>query len=622
MSKITIRALALFVLLQAPLYAQTAQAGPTVPRIIRVANVFRPANGYAISPVESVTLAVYGQERGGDPLWTETQNINVDQEGHYSLLVGSSSPEGVPADLFASGEPRWLGVQFNRPAEAEQARVLLVSVPYALKAADAQMLGGRPASAYVLASPTTGAEGSLNVNTAAGNSKPASTGKVQTNAGTPQVANGTAGFIAQFINSTDLGNSALFSSGGNIGIGTTNPLGTFQVHEATNANLFLSNVGGIATIQATNDAVNTFVPLQFYGSAHYLVGGNVGLGTTTPASKLDVAGDINLTGSVRYQTTPVLQFPTAAGGSGNIALGSGAMQNITNSRLQNTAIGTNALNNNSGGSFNLAMGAQALQSNTSGSSNTAIGAQALNANTGGSGNTAFGQGSLIINNAGQNNTGVGFNTLVKNTSGNNNIAVGQGAAANVNGGNSNNIHIGSQGVAADNGTTRIGTTGNQSSFFAAGIRGVTTGSNDAIAVVIDSNGQLGTVSSSRRFKEDIQDMGDSSRALMRLRPVTFRYQKPFADGAKPIQYGLIAEEVAEVYPDLVAHSADGNIETVKYQVLDSLLLNEVQRQDRTITVQEAQIRSQQEEIRSLNERIAKLEAMMTSGSTSSPRNQQ
>jgi hypothetical protein len=115
-------------------------------------------------------------------------------------------------------------------------------------------------------------------------------------------------------------------------------------------------------------------------------------------------------------------------------------------------------------------------------------------------------------------------------------------------------------------------------------------------VVIDSNGQLGTTSSSRRFKEDIEDMGAASRDLMRLRPVTYRYKQPFADGSKPIQYGLIAEEVAEVYPDLVAHSADGKIETVKYQVLDSMLLNELQRQ--------------QAEICRLEERLATLEAVL------------
>jgi len=138
----------------------------------------------------------------------------------------------------------------------------------------------------------------------------------------------------------------------------------------------------------------------------------------------------------------------------------------------------------------------------------------------------------------------------------------------------------------------------QSSLFAAGVRGVTTANNNAIPVVIDSSGQLGTVNSSRRFKEDIREMGDASRGLMRLRPVTFRYRKPFADGSEPIQYGLIAEEVAEVYPDLVAHSADGQIETVKYQVLDAMLLNEVQRQ--------------QKQIRDLQEQIRKLERALTS----------
>jgi hypothetical protein len=125
---------------------------------------------------------------------------------------------------------------------------------------------------------------------------------------------------------------------------------------------------------------------------------------------------------------------------------------------------------------------------------------------------------------------------------------------------------------------------------------VTTANNDAVPVLIDSAGQLGTASSSRRYKEDIQDMGDASRGLMRLRPVTFRYQKPFADGSKPIQYGLIAEEVAKVYPDLVARSADGQIETVKYQVLDSMLLNEVQRQQAEIDAQKNQIRGLQQQI--------------------------
>jgi hypothetical protein len=209
--------------------------------------------------------------------------------------------------------------------------------------------------------------------------------------------------------------------------------------------------------------------------------------------------------------------------------------------------------------------------------NTAFGTGALQSNTSGHVNTATGSGALTNNTTGFENTATGVDALFSNTFGHGNIAVGYSAASEVSGGNSNNIHIGSFGASSDNNTIRIGMPGLQASFFAAGIRGVTTGNNDAIPVVVDSNGQLGTVSSSRRFKEDIQDMGSASRALFRLRPVTFRYRKPFEDGSKPIQYGLVAEEVADVFPDLVARSADGQIETVKYQVLDSLLLNEVQR---------------------------------------------
>jgi hypothetical protein len=141
---------------------------------------------------------------------------------------------------------------------------------------------------------------------------------------------------------------------------------------------------------------------------------------------------------------------------------------------------------------------------------------------------------------------------------------------------------------------------NQNSFFAAWIRGVTTGNNDPIPVVIDSNGQLGALSSSRRFKEDINHVDTVSSGLMRLRPVTFRCQKPFADGSKPVQYCLMAEEVADVYPDLVAHSADGQIETVKYRVLDSMLLNELQKEHK-------QVQEQAETIRMLETRLAVLE---------------
>jgi hypothetical protein len=251
---------------------------------------------------------------------------------------------------------------------------------------------------------------------------------------------------------------------------------------------------------------------------------------------------------------------------------------------------------------NTALGSAALAGNTNGSYNTAIGEGALSANTSGSENAATGFHALVNNTTGSANTAIGFEALIDNTTGGSNIAVGYDAAQNVSGGNSNNIHIGNLGAAGDFGVIKIGTSGAQTSFFVSGVRGATTGANNAVNVVIDSNGQLGTISSSRRFKEDIEDMGDASNGLLRLRPVTFRYKQAYEDGSKPLDYGLIAEEVAQVYPDLAVKGADGQIETVQYQKLTPMLLNEVQKQA--------------EQIRSLVERLAALEALL-SGKTPS-----
>ena len=305
------------------------------------------------------------------------------------------------------------------------------------------------------------------------------------------------------------------------------------------------------------------------------------------------------------------------GPTNNTALGTGALTSNTGSF--DTAAGDQALQANTTGSYNTAAGAAALPVNTTGSFNTAAGALALQFNTTGGSNTGTGYGALDLNTSGQGNTAVGYNALAPNVSGSNNIAIGNNAGINAGAANNANIYIGNPGAATDGATIRLGNPGTQTSLFAAGVRGVTTGSNDAVAVVIDSHGQLGTVNSSSRFKEDIQDMGDASRGLMRLRPVTFRYQKAFADGSKPIQYGLIAEDVAKVYPDLVAHSADGQIETVKYQVLDSMLLNEIQRQQKLIDAQQKRLNAQQNEIfklrgqfRSERQRLAWLESTLTS----------
>lgn len=321
-------------------------------------------------------------------------------------------------------------------------------------------------------------------------------------------------------------------------------------------------------------------------------------------------------GSLANNTTGILNTATGNAalaantvGAANTAVGSGALTANT-SGSGNTAVGDGALSVNTTGVENVALGELTMHNNTTGNYNTATGSGAMGDSVAGSSNTADGYGALLSNSLGNNNTASGADALTGNTTGSNNIAIGYQAALNVAAGNSNNIHVGNQGLATDSGTIRIGTGGTQTSFFAAAIRGVTTGSNDAIPVVIDSNGQLGTISSSRRFKEDIRGMGDVSSGLLQLRPVTFRYRQPFADGSKPVQYGLIAEEAEAVYPDLVAHSADGKIESVKYQMLDSMLLNELQKQATRIEQQTEQNRQQAEKIRSLEERLAAVEAML------------
>jgi hypothetical protein len=556
----------------------------TVPRLVRVSNTFRPASGLSAAPVAGVTFSIYRDEHDGAPLWQETQSVNLDQEGRYSALMGSTLNDGMPLELFTSGEPRWLGVRFDGPGEVEQPRTLLTSVPYALKAVDADTLGGLPASSYLLAPGASVAASGA----APGAASPAIAAATTPKSLKPRVTAGVANYIGVFTSATDIGTSSLYQNGGRIGLNATVPFDAFHVVLNDNTGVFT----GYA-VQNLNGA--GFSGMQFYdqngvlgqfqgfgnstheyrinniasgGAINFLIGssskflvansGNIGIGTPTPGSKLDVAGDINFSGALRFQGSPVLALPSPPG-------------------FGNLAVGINALN-----------------ANTTGINNTASGASALGSNTTGGGNTASGNNALSFNTTGSANTASGNNALLFNTTGNHNIAIGVVAAGNVSGGNSNNIHIGSDGFFGDSGTIRIGDPAAQTTFFVAGVRGTTTGNHDAIPVMIDSAGQLGTVSSSRRFKEDIEDMGESSRGLMRLRPVTFRYRKPFDDGSKPIQYGLIAEEVADVYPDLVAHSADGQIETVKYQVLDSMLLNELQRLRKEVE----ELRSQVEILRS------------------------
>jgi hypothetical protein len=251
----------------------------------------------------------------------------------------------------------------------------------------------------------------------------------------------------------------------------------------------------------------------------------------------------------------------------------------------NTAEGTNALLSLTSGSANTANGGEALVSNTTGNSNTATGLDALAHNTTATGNTATGIAALFNNTTGSFNTADGNSALFNNTTGFSNIALGVSAGLNLTTGK-NNIDIGNAGVAAESAKIRIGTKGTHKQTFIAGISGATVAGG--VGVIVNSNGQLGTVTSSARFKEAIKPMDKASEAILALKPVTFRYKHELDPEGIP-QFGLVAEQVEKVNPDLVARDQQGKVYTVRYEAVNAMLLNEFLKEHRKVQEQEATI---------------------------------
>ncbi len=454
-------------------------------------------------------------------------------------------------------------------------------------------------------------------NTAIGTGTLASntTGVNNTATGIAALTNNTTG-----LDNTASGNHALASN-------TTGNWNTASGNGALAQNTTGGQNTGSGNVALQNNTTGCCNTATGAGALQFNTTGSANTASGTSALQFNTTGSANTaSGTSALQANTTGGFNTASGdnalqnnttGSNNTASGQAALvSNTTGS--SNTASGQATLQANTTGNINTAIGVQALQLNTTGSQNTASGVNALNGNTTGGNNTASGAGALGFNTTGSGNTAVGQQALFTNTTGGGNIAIGRSAASSVANGNSNNIDIGSQGLAGDgaaanSGVIRIGTAGTQSAFFVAGVSGVPTGLGSPVPVLIDANGQLGTMSSSRRYKEDIQDMGDASSGLMSLRPVTFRYRRPYTDGSKPIDYGLIAEEVADVYPDLVAYSPSGEVQTVQYQKVNAMLLNEVQKQHQQIQEQTQQIQeqngrvqAQQDEMSALKSRLAEL----------------
>ena len=299
-------------------------------------------------------------------------------------------------------------------------------------------------------------------------------------------------------------------------------------------------------------------------------------------------------------------------GRNNTAIGFVALERNTTAS-NNTALGFGALGVNTTGNSNTATGFEALLDSSTGSNNTANGFSALRNNTTGIFNTANGANALLHNTTANFNVAIGESALISDTTGGGNIALGAGAGLNLTTGN-NNIDIGNAGVAGESNHIRIGTVGTQTHTFIAGISGATVAGG--VGVIIDDNGHLGTMVSSERFKNNVQPMDKASEAILSLQPVTFRY-KPELDPEGIPQFGLVAEQVEKVNPDLVARDEQGKPYTVRYEAVNAMLLNEFlkehrkgEQQDRKIEELEATVARLQSVLKEQAAQIQKVSAQV------------
>ena len=386
----------------------------------------------------------------------------------------------------------------------------------------------------------------------------------------------TAGNVANGVNlanaatSVNTANTIVKRDGsGNFTAGTIT--GTFVGNGSGLTGISPSITGNLAIPVTTDSSVGSITQgglriLHTYGAENFFA--------ATDAGNYSLTGNWNF--GVGYNALKNL-----TSGDYNIAMGRGAL-GATTDGFRNTAMGDGALEANTSGGRNVAIGSSALTANTTGYDIVAIGHAALSRQSFSNGNSgwnsdsvAIGTQALLLNQPtstsnGIQNVAVGNNSLLNNTTGANNTALGNSAGSALTTGN-NNIMIGNTGNAAEASTIRIGTQGTQTTTQIAGISGRT--SSGGVAVFINTSGVLGTLTSSARFKQDIQSMDAASESLHSLRPVTFRY-KPEVDEKRIPQWGLIAEEVGAVNPDLVVRDESGAIHTVRYEQVNAMLLNE------------------------------------------------
>ena len=579
-----------------PLAAQQSSSPATsaaaVPNITRFSGTLSDLNGKPLTGITGVTFSLYKDEQGGAPLWIETQNVTFDKTGRYSVVLGSTTAAGLPTDVFASGEARWLGVRAE--GQDESPRVLLVSVPYALKAADAETLGGLPASAFLQAASRTSSSSLRPANAA-------------TAAATTPSGSGTTGFVPLWTSATQLGNSRLFQANGAVGIGTTKPAFALDVNGRVNSStgFYLGAMPFAFGSSATQSAF-----LGFSGNS-----------TTTAAQNT----------AVGWQA---LQANTS--GVGGTAMGASALAANTTG-FGNSALGFGALSNNTTGQGNTAVGFNAADSNLTGSNNTSIGYNSGNviAKTVGSGNTFIGalSGPANISNL-LNATAIGYNAQVGVSNalvlGQPGTMVGIGTSMPANpltiqaddngqgrGGVPHQLQIQGAsnpnkqlliGYLADNisdvgyGTIQATDAGVENTWLSLQPVGGTVAIRELVpltgAPLEVAQGKGNAVAdgwatySSRRWKTNIETLHGSLGKIAKMRGVSYDLK---SNGKHEI--GVIAEEVGAVVPEIVQWEKNGkDAQSVDYTRMVALLIEGMKEQQALIHKQQSQIRSQQKQI--------------------------
>jgi hypothetical protein len=673
------------------------QASTTsVPNLVRYSGTLKDSQGAVPTGAPlGVTFAIYNQQDGGAAVWMETQNVTPDANGQYSVVLGSTTAAGLPDDLFSQQEQRWLSVQVQ--GEAEQPRVLLVSVPYAFKAHEADTLGGLPASAFVKAPPSDAASsGSTEVGTAVNALRAAISTTNKPRAKSPSLVcpAPASGFVPFFSGTlTPTCSSVIFQSRlaatvNFVGIGTVTPAAQLDVNGSVNVaanssyqigtqtvlsvwespflhNLFVGVGAGQKTIglrgafmdnvfvgyeagfnNSTNGltvgAYNTYTGFQAgfsntggdgntftgeqtgysnFGSFNTFTGTLAGYSNNVDSNSFFgyAAGQANTAGN-QNTFLGYLAGQTNTLGSGNTFVGFNAGVNSADpagGNSYNTFVGTNA-GYSSSATKNTFLGYSAGSGTNTGYRNTAVGTDTFRSNTTGIFNACFGDSAcfnIVTPTSGDQNTCLGTGACSSTnglfTTASNNICVGF-AACNNEGNVFNNIEIGNSGPAIEtpgNNQILIGTLGTQTDTYIAGINGAIAGTVAPIQTVcVDANGKLwgsaaGCGGSSRRFKDQIADMGDSSSRLFQLRPVSFFYKLQYDDGSHSLQYGLIAEEVARVYPEMVVYDKDGQPSGVKYQMLAPMLLREFQKEHSVVMAQQDELQTQLQQIKAQRQEI-------------------